>query len=338
MKSVRVFEEVAREQFINEIVPLYQPAVLKNALADWPLVEKAKQGAKALNNYLLLFDRGCDVGVFRTNVNDAGRIVYRNNYREFNFIRQRASFKQCLDEIFSLSNGGSISRLYMGSTPAEHCLPGLMAKNSMPLLSDAVNGRLWIGNESLVQPHFDVSDNIAVVVAGKRRFTLFPPEQIKNLYVGPIDTTPAGQPMSVVPLNEPDVERYPRYQEALENSQVAELGPGDAIFIPSLWWHGVEALSPFNMLVNYWWNEHAAGSDSAHEAMIHAMLTISHLPLAERKAWKAFFDHYVFRESEHPLEHLPEDARGVLASMTPECYRMLSNAKNLLVSPDGDSQ
>lgn len=323
MNPVRVFEGVTREQLLNDIVPLYQPAVLKNVLAGWPLVKKGRQGAEALRDYLLLFDRGCEVGAFRTDVKDVGKITYKNNYKEFNFIRQRMKFKQCLDEIYALSKAGAGSRLYMGSTAAEQCLPGLMAKNAMPLLPGTVTGRLWMGNESLVQPHFDVSDNIAVVVAGKRRFTLFPPDQISNLYIGPIDTTPAGQPMSVVPLNDPDFERYPRYKEALDSSQVAELECGDAIFIPSLWWHGVEALSPFNMLANYWWNEHAIGPDSAHEAMIHGMLTISNLPLPERRAWKAFFDHYVFQDSEHPLEHLPEDARGVLATMTPELYRML---------------
>ena len=37
----------------------------------------------------------------------------------------------------------------------------------------------------------------------------------------------------------------------------AELQPGDAIFIPSLWWHQVESLSAVNGLVNYWWTDTA---------------------------------------------------------------------------------
>ena len=115
--------------------------------------------------------------------------------------------------------------------------------------------RIWIGNRSLVSTHFDLSDNIACVVAGRRRFTLFPPEQLPNLYVGPLDHTMAGQPASMVELNAPDFERFPRFREALAAAVTAELEPGDAIYIPTLWWHQIEALAPFNILVNYWWED-----------------------------------------------------------------------------------
>ena len=32
-------------------------------------------------------------------------------------------------------------------------------------------------------------------------------------------------------------------------------------------------------------------------------------PAPERAAWKAFFDHYVFRADGHPLRHLPAECR-----------------------------
>ncbi|AGH44341.1 cupin-like domain-containing protein [Paraglaciecola psychrophila] len=84
-----------------------------------------------------------------------------------------------------------------------------------------------------VAPHFDEASNIAVVAAGKRRFTFFPPEQIKNLYIGPLDFTPSGQPISLVNLRDPDLKRFPRYEEAYKNAMSVELNPGDAIYIPS---------------------------------------------------------------------------------------------------------
>jgi len=60
---------------------------------------------------------------------------------------------------------------------------------------------------------------------GRRRFTLFPPEQIANLYVGPLDFAPTGAAMSMVNLRNPDFARHPRFKEALAATQVAELGP-----------------------------------------------------------------------------------------------------------------
>ncbi len=323
MQKVRVWEGVTSQQFTEDIIPLYQPAVLKGICAEWDLVKQSRSSSEALCSYLQNFDQGGAVGVFRTTVEDKGHIKYSADAQSFNFSKARMAFNQALKEILAGSQPDAAFNIYMGSVALERCAPQLIAKLPMPLLSTRVMPKLWMGNKSVVQPHFDVSDNIAVVAAGKRRFTLFPPEQINNLYIGPIDITPAGQPMSRVSLIDPDLEKFPRYQDALAVAQVAELEPGDAIFIPSLWWHGVEALESFNLLINYWWNQHSLGVDSAHEAMIHGILTISQLPLAERRAWKAFFDHYVFQEHEHPLADLPENARGVLASMTPDLYRII---------------
>jgi oxalate decarboxylase/phosphoglucose isomerase-like protein (cupin superfamily) len=72
--------------------------------------------------------------------------------------------------------------------------------------------------------------------------------------MGPAHPTPAGAPVSMVHVTAPDLERYPRYANALEIAVEAELGPGDAIFIPKDWFHHVEALERLNMLVNYWWD------------------------------------------------------------------------------------
>ena len=54
-------------------------------------------------------------------------------------------------------------------------------------------------------------------------------------------------------VREPDLGRHPRFAEALASAQVAEMEPGDALFLPSMWWHHVESMSSFNLLVNYWW-------------------------------------------------------------------------------------
>ena len=78
---------------------------------------------------------------------------------------------------------------YCGSTDIDTFFPGLLASDSLPLSGDMfmqnpVLKSIWMGNRTTASAHFDISHNIAVCMVGHRRFTLFPPEQIHNLYPG----------------------------------------------------------------------------------------------------------------------------------------------------------
>jgi hypothetical protein len=161
------------------------------------------------------------------------------------------------------------------------------------------------------------------VVAGRRRFTLFPPDELDNLYVGPLDLTPAGQPISLVDIARPDLARFPKFTQALARARVADLAPGDAVFIPSLWWHHVEALDAFNVLLNYWWRQSPAHMDSPLNALMMAMLSVRDLPPAQRTAWRHLFDHYVFDAGAHTAAHIPASARGSLQPLDPGAARVL---------------
>jgi hypothetical protein len=152
------------------------------------------------------------------------------------------------------------------------------------------------------------------VVAGRRRFTLYPPAAIGDLYIGPIDHTLSGQPVSMA-AGVPGDEAYPRFAAAQASAILVDLEPGDALYLPKLWWHQVEALDPVNILVNYWWDGFAAGPDSPYAALLLAMIAVAERPEPERAAWRAYFDHYVFRPNGHPLAHLPADRHGVLGPL-----------------------
>ena len=141
------------------------------------------------------------------------------------------------------------------------------------------------------------------------------PEQVENLYVGPLDKTPSGQAISVVDFNNPDFERYPKFREALKSAVTYELEPSDAIFVPSMWWHHVESLSDFNLLVNYWWWSSPVYKGSPTTALMHAILSVRDLPPRQRAAWRTIFDHYVFGADESVYEHIPEPGRGCLAPL-----------------------
>jgi hypothetical protein len=198
------------------------------------------------------------------------------------------------------------------------CLPGFTAENVLSVLDDTVLPRIWLGNAITTPTHLDEWNNIGCVVRGRRRFTLFPPEQIRNLYIGPLDFAPTGAPMSLVPLHAPDFERFPRFREALAAAVSAELGPGDALYIPPLWWHHVESLEPFNLLVNYWWHAAAApmGTQAGFDTLIHAILNLRSLPPATREAWRSLFDHYVFGPQSDTTEHIPAHRHGMLGELS----------------------
>ncbi len=174
--------------------------------------------------------------------------------------------------------------------------------------------------KSRTPTHVDEWNNIGCVVAGRRRFTLFPPEQIANLYIGPLDFAPTGAPMSLVSLRNPDFARYPKFREALAAAHVAELGPGDAIFIPPLWWHHVESLEPFNVLVNYWW--HDTVGDGARGFGLRCVVArdFEHpRPAAGHPArLERFVRALCVRPGAGVVEHIPPERHGMLGELSPE--------------------
>ena len=303
------------DAFRSEILEACQPVVLRGLVSDWPLVQRGASSPAAFKDYLSQFDAGEQVEAFFGARNIAGKYYYNDNLQGFNFERRRMRFAEALETIVATIDRSESPTAYVGSVPTDQCLPGFSLQNPLPILPPDVAARIWLGHASNVSAHYDAFDNVACVVAGARRFTLYPPDAISHLYVGPIDNTMAGQPVSLAASSPRDDERFPLFREVRDKALVAELGVGDALYIPKLWWHQIEATTPFNGLVNYWWDAFSIGPDAPYTSLLLSMITIAERPLAERKAWKAFFDHYVFRSNGHPLAHLPAERHGILGPL-----------------------
>jgi hypothetical protein len=193
-------------------------------------------------------------------------------------------------------------------------LPGFMEANPLALPPAVAIPRIWIGNALCVAIHADLSENIAVNVAGRRRFTLFPPEAMDKLYVGPVEFTPAGPLTSLVDLTAPDLDRFPTFAGAMAMALVAELEPGDALYLPFYWWHHVQSLDAVNVLINYWWIDSSRQKvANPLDAAMQAMLTMARLPPDHRRVFEVMLRYYVLQEGLPPAAHIPEQARGVLA-------------------------
>ena len=303
-----------------------EPVVLRGLVAHWPMVVAARESDEDALAYLRQAWRGATVGAFFGPPGIGGRIFYNEDFSGFNFERIKIKLDELLERIRQHREDAHPPTLYMGSTTVDTCLPGFRADNDVDLDAIEPLASIWLGNRSRIAAHYDVPDNLACCAAGRRRVILFPPEELENLYVGPLDFTPAGQAISLVDFANPDPERYPRFRRALRRAQCAELGPGDALFIPGLWWHHVEALDPLNVLVNYWWRGVPGYMGQPRDVLTHALLSLRDLPPAQRSAWRRIFDFYVFGFEEEAVAHIPAQRRGILAPIDDTTARRIRAA------------
>ena len=314
---IREFETRDEEFIRREVLTSGEPAVLRGLVSSWPAVAAARSSPEALLAYLRQLDSGAAVDAIMTPPEIEGRIFYREALEGFNFVRNRLPLTAVAEQALRYAAHSRAPAVAVQSAPLADSLPGFAAANPLAVAHPSAQPRIWLGNAVTTPTHLDEWFNIGCVVLGRRRFTLFPPSQIGNLYVGPLDYAPTGAPMSLVQLHAPDFERFPRFREALAHARAAELGPGDAMFIPPLWWHNVESLGKLNVLVNYWWHASGAalGSVSGYDSLLHAMLNIRQLPAPTRAGWAALFEHYVFGPQEEVTAHIPAQRRGVLGTL-----------------------
>lgn len=312
----------------DDLIAADRPFVLKGLVDHWPLVAAGREGADAAIAYLLRFDGGRPVVGYTGGPEIGGRYFYDETATTMNFTAARVPLGEMLGRIAAHRGDPRAPFFYIGSTDLDAYLPGLRAANPLPqpaLPEGAAPplASIWMGNRTIASAHFDMSNNLALNAVGRRRFTLFPPDQVANLYPGPIEPTPGGQVVSMVDFDAPDFGRHPRFREALAAAQVAELEPGDALIYPALWWHQVEALDGFNAMVNLWWNAAPAFLDSPWTTILHGMLSLRDRPEGEKRAWRALFDHYLFGAADDTAAHLPEAARGPLAPLDATMARRL---------------
>ena len=293
------------------------PFVIRGLVADWPLVQAGLKSNRTARDYLVKRARPVPFAVSIAPPSHEGRLFY-DGAMEMNFRMARGQLADIFGGIDDNEDRADPPTVYLGSIDVPSHFDGVAEENRLDLRARDPVISLWIGTRTRIAAHNDFPDNLACCVAGHRRFTLFPPEQFANLYLGPIDNTPAGRAVSMVDFHDPDFEAYPNFAEALGQAQVVELAPGDAVFIPSMWWHHVEGLAPFNILQNYWWRDTPRFLGQPQDALNHAILSIRDLSAEDRAIWRALFDHFVFESGPAVTDHIPEGARGVLDPLNAE--------------------
>lgn len=289
-----------------------QPIILRGFCQRWPAVSAGKISAQKTAEYLRRFYSGNPITAYFAEPETKGRVFYNKDLSGFNFQSSKADLNQVLEALLAHLDTPDSPTMYIGSTEINHWFPGFSQENNAGIDSLQPLTSIWLGNQSKIAAHFDFPNNLACCLAGRRKFTLFPPEQIANLYVGPMEFAPGGQDISLVDFAEPDFVKFPKFADALAVAQEAELHAGDALFIPSMWWHHVEGLDSFNVLLTHWWRDSPAFMGRPNNALLLAILSLRNLPVEQRKAWKAHFDYYIFDHDDKELEHIPPAAQGRL--------------------------
>jgi hypothetical protein len=316
--AVDIRDDVRPVDIATVLATLNRPTILKGLVADWPAVEQAKRPPADLIDYLKACDAGKPAETFRQAPGGEGKYFYDDDPQGFNFQRAPIPLKMTLDRLNGLRGQAGAEHIYIQSAPLKDYMPRFKMENSLAV--PGAEPRIWIGNRSVTQTHYDINYNLVCMVAGRKRFVLFPPDQTKNLYMGPLEATISGVPTSMASLENPDFDAHPLFREALKAATVAELEPGDALYIPYMWWHHVSSSDDLNVQVNYWWNTVGAEMGAPMLVLMLAMLGLRDLPPDQNAAWKAMFDHLVF--GGETGAHLVPEVRGILGNMEPD-QRML---------------
>lgn len=304
-------------QNLDDLFAQGQPFIIRGLVKNWPLVQAGLKSSQAARDYLLERHIDRPFVVSAGSYCKDGRIFYHDNMA-LNVQTGRSRLPDIFKRMEENEGRDEQPIIYVASTDVKTFFNGLHEDNHVALNKPDCLASIWIGLRTRIAAHNDFPDNLACVAVGKRRFTLFPPEQFRNLYLGPIDNTPAGRVVSMVDFHNPDFDKYPNFRDALETALVADLEPGDALHIPSMWWHHVEGTDPFNILINYWWRETPRHMGQPQDALNHAIMSIRDLPPDAKKHWRDLFDYYVFNNSDDVTAHIPKGAESVLGPMTAE--------------------
>ncbi len=328
LPRVAVIDAPSPEVFHREIVAAEQPVIIHGLTEAWPALRAGRTSVAAMSQYLRGLDDGQPVPVMEAAAATGGRFGYTSDMGGFTFSKRQLSLTATLNRLEAILGQADAPYVAVQMLPLlSHC-PDFVRNNPMPLLPPQVTPRLWAGGAVRTQTHNDRDHNLACVLAGRRRFLLLPPEQVVNLYVGPLDQPP---PLSLVDPEAPDHDRFPRFRDAFASARVAYLGPGDSLFMPKYWWHHVTSLETFNVMVNYWWGDVSAGLENPNDGFLAALLAFRHLPPGERRYWKAMFDAHVFGAEGDMTAHIPEALRGVLGALPPPMRARLKQALKLVV-------
>mmetsp|Transcript_55026 Transcript_55026/g.120674 ORF Transcript_55026/g.120674 Transcript_55026/m.120674 type:complete len:428 (+) Transcript_55026:32-1315(+) len=156
----------------------------------------------------------------------------------------------------------------------QECGWGPQSRNSM-----------FVGLKGACSPaHYDQQENIFCQIRGHKRVVLSPPADWRCYYCFPSDHACDRQAMANP--EKPDLEVFPafRYARLLE----ADLGPGDAFFLPGSWFHQFSNMTDFCTSINFWSEPPPANVQDAMQGKLTASSEMALIRNVESMLAKTF--------------------------------------------------
>lgn len=188
-------------------------------------------------------------------------------FRAVDEMRTADFFRICADRsggptvYYAGDLGGSAALLDVGP-PSDLHLPRWAARVAGGGEPDDVVNFAWFGCRGVsAHAHRDAQYNLYLQIAGRKRFLVFPPSSGPLLWPYPRMHPSRGQ--SAVDWEAPDARAHPEFlaresQDALRaEAAVAELRPGDLLYLPPHFWHRVTTEED-SISISMWLRDEAA--------------------------------------------------------------------------------
>ncbi|KAK9383028.1 uncharacterized protein V2V93DRAFT_116765 [Kockiozyma suomiensis] len=285
MGKIQLVRDISRTTFIKDFLQESIPCVFKSqfshlpALTRWVRPEKddfsgqeRSRQALRIDHFLRLIsengrDPFVDVETGRFNP-DVQRLVEGQFTSPMQTVSQQTDFTRTeiplslflkIHSAVPESLPESMRNIYLAQTPLLESLPALKS-DFLPLpkylpaeAEKHVYGcSAWIGRNTYTPRHFDPNENLYVMIAGRKKITLWEPEyNTKDLNTSDMEKLNKNRKKGILGN---------RNFGAAKDGEVeyghCVLEPGDGLFIPERWWHEVASIEEeFTASVNWWFKE-----------------------------------------------------------------------------------
>src|SRR5260370_28818049 len=164
---IREFSALDATAIRRDVLPDKRPAVFRRLVRDCPAVKHGLDWPAALVRYLGRFDSGKAVDALLTTPEIDGQIFYNDAMTGFNFLRNRLPLAAVADQVLRYAEFPQSPVVAAQSALIRDCLPGFTPENSLNIVDDNLQPRIWLGNRLPPPTHRDEWNNLVCVCPGR---------------------------------------------------------------------------------------------------------------------------------------------------------------------------